>query len=77
MVDIDKRIKQTTREILDEYEYYASVCLLCRLYSILQDKNSARITIQNFLEECQDLLHSLDDAVDINKDFTKKEGEIL
>lgn len=49
MVDFDKRIKSITHDTLDEYEYAASVCALCRLFYMTRDKSSARLVLQNYL----------------------------
>ena len=49
MVDFDKRIKKITHDVLDQLEYGASVCVLCRSYWLVKDRNQARIIIQDYL----------------------------
>jgi hypothetical protein len=56
MVDFDKRIKNITKDIMDEFEHAGSVCVLCRAYYLVKDKNQARIIMQDYLAESQEFL---------------------
>ena len=49
MVNFDKKIKNSSLDEYDEFEYAASVCALCRSYLLISDKDNARIVLQNYL----------------------------
>lgn len=62
---------------MDEYQYGASICVLCRSYWLVKDKNQARIIIQDYLAESEDFLSDIDSTQDVNKNLEEKERQIF
>ena len=72
MVDFDKRIKNITHDIMDDFQYAGSVCVLCRAYYLVKDKNQARIIMQDYLAEAQQFLADTDSTPEINKNLEER-----
>lgn len=51
---------------MDEYEYGACVCLLVRSYILVNDKKTAKLTLENYLIENKRFIQNLDDIPDLN-----------
>ncbi len=61
---------EETRNINNEFEFGISVCLLCRNYILINDKEQAKTVIKQYVSNKK---HFLEDMRDIKSIFKKEE----
>jgi len=73
MLGIDKTIKEMTDDMHDELEYAASICLFVRICILSNEKEHARIVLNNFLTEADNFLIDMRMIPKQNEELTKNQ----